>query len=155
MRILKLVLFWLASARAWWKVCLCIRSFHSSIKEITLPQCWTLFTFPLGLAWTQKAWDQVWAAKLYPINWCAGRKAGVGAMRDHFKWPSFGCLSSSCLCLSGDTVEALTDDCLIHRLWMTYIYIYGVWPVSGIHGHRTLKAPHPVWSAQLTRVPPS
>ena len=24
-----------------------------------------------------------------------------------------------------------------------------------IHGHRTLKAPHPVWSAQLTRVPPS
>jgi hypothetical protein len=24
-----------------------------------------------------------------------------------------------------------------------------------IHGHRTLKAPHPVRSAQLTRVPPS
>ena len=27
--------------------------------------------------------------------------------------------------------------------------------VSIIHGHRTLKAPHPVRSAQLTRVPPS
>ena len=26
---------------------------------------------------------------------------------------------------------------------------------SVIHGHRTLKAPHPVRSAQLTRVPPS
>lgn len=26
---------------------------------------------------------------------------------------------------------------------------------SFIHGHRTLKAPHPVRSAQLTRVPPS
>jgi hypothetical protein len=24
-----------------------------------------------------------------------------------------------------------------------------------IHGHRTLKAPHPVRSAKLTRVPPS
>ena len=27
--------------------------------------------------------------------------------------------------------------------------------VLSIHGHRTLKAPHPVRSAQLTRVPPS
>ena len=27
--------------------------------------------------------------------------------------------------------------------------------VLGIHGHRTLKAPHPVRSAQLTGVPPS
>ena len=27
--------------------------------------------------------------------------------------------------------------------------------VKDIHGHRTLKAPHPVRSAQLTRVPPS
>ena len=26
---------------------------------------------------------------------------------------------------------------------------------TDIHGHRTLKAPHPVRSAQLTRVPPS
>ena len=26
---------------------------------------------------------------------------------------------------------------------------------DNIHGHRTLKAPHPVRSAQLTRVPPS
>ena len=28
-------------------------------------------------------------------------------------------------------------------------------PLTVIHGHRTLKAPHPVRSAQLTRVPPS
>ena len=27
--------------------------------------------------------------------------------------------------------------------------------VENIHGHRTLKAPHPVRSAKLTRVPPS
>jgi hypothetical protein len=27
--------------------------------------------------------------------------------------------------------------------------------LSGIHGHRTSKAPHPVRSAQLTEVPPS
>ena len=27
--------------------------------------------------------------------------------------------------------------------------------VHSIHGHRTLKAPHPVRSAKLTRVPPS
>ena len=27
--------------------------------------------------------------------------------------------------------------------------------IYSIHGHRTLKAPHPVRSAQLTRVPPS
>ena len=26
---------------------------------------------------------------------------------------------------------------------------------TSIHGHRTLKTPHPVRSAQLTRVPPS
>jgi hypothetical protein len=26
---------------------------------------------------------------------------------------------------------------------------------NNIHGHRTLKAPHPVWSAQLSKVPPS
>lgn len=30
-----------------------------------------------------------------------------------------------------------------------------IWRASCIHGHRTLKAPHPVRSAQLTRVPPS
>ena len=27
--------------------------------------------------------------------------------------------------------------------------------IADIHGHRTLKAPHPVRSAKLTRVPPS
>ena len=31
----------------------------------------------------------------------------------------------------------------------------GVKRLYYIHGHRTLKAPHPVRSAQLTRVPPS
>lgn len=37
------------------------------------------FTFPLDLAWTQKSETSVG-----PPNWCAERKAGVGAVRDHW-----------------------------------------------------------------------
>ena len=36
-------------AQAWWKVCLCIRSFHSSIQNIRLPQCRTLYIPPWSL----------------------------------------------------------------------------------------------------------
>jgi hypothetical protein len=37
-----------------------------------------------------------------------------------------------------------------------FLWVYGVFRKDNvIHGHRTLKAPHPVRSAQLTRVPPS
>jgi hypothetical protein len=43
---------------------------------------------------------------------------------------------------------------LLYVDWKWCIYIWDL-AISGIHGHRTLKAPHPVWSAQLTRVPPS
>lgn len=53
-----------------------VRSFHSSIlwKQEWLPQCRTPLGFRLGLAEPKKHKTWVWA----------GRKAGVGAMRDYW-----------------------------------------------------------------------
>jgi hypothetical protein len=43
-----------------------------------------------------------------------------------------------------------------HNVKGNKISRYGRWcKLAFIHGHRTLKAPHPVRSAQLTKVPPS
>lgn len=49
--------------------------------------------------------------------------------------------------IAADTsvLRALRYECLYEGMKTYYT----------IHGHRTLKAPHPVRSAQLTRVPPS
>lgn len=49
--------------------------------------------------------------------------------------------------IAADTsvLRALRYECLYEAMKTYYT----------IHGHRTLKAPHPVRSAQLTRVPPS
>lgn len=70
---------WIGLPWAWWKACLCIRSFHSSITNENSPSV-ERFTFPLDLAWTPRNKTGVGP----PMIWCAERKAGVGAVRDHW-----------------------------------------------------------------------
>jgi hypothetical protein len=61
------------------KLCLCIRSFHSSILLVEpLPHCGTLYIPHLDLAEPKRHKEQVWATN---SNRCAERKAGVDAMR--------------------------------------------------------------------------
>jgi hypothetical protein len=61
------------------KPCLCIRSFHSSILQPgATPPVQNALHSPLDLAEPKSIKEQVWATD---SNWCAERKAGIGAVR--------------------------------------------------------------------------
>lgn len=59
-----------------------IRSFHSSILLGVTPPMRNALHSPLVCAEPKKQYDKLWATG---ISWCAGRKVGVGAMRDYLK----------------------------------------------------------------------
>ena len=105
-----------------------------------------------------------WLDKCGPPNeWCAERKVRVGAMWG-WKWPSFGCLISLFPLNCSNRISHWHIAILYRILQLNGCELRTcIWKMDCglslgficIHGHRTLKAPHPVWSAQLTRVPPS
>ena len=114
----------------------------------------------------KKHW-QAWAAFMGALG---GKR---GSTRCELKRPSFGCLTN---CLNGmgrcSFSPTFTDRFIFASRFSRSVFIslspiyiarcerkVGIYELVKnlffIHGHRTLKAPHPVRSAQLTRVPPS
>ena len=86
-----------------------------------------------------------------PFLWRAEQEVRVGTMWGG--WSTFLWMSEKAFVVVVNELSWPIFFWFLNRVWDR------IFPVSiegsGIHGHRTLKAPHPVWSAQLTRVPPS
>jgi hypothetical protein len=142
-----------------------IRSFHSSVLWKKHSSNVERFIIPLARCWTQKALGQVWAA-----TFCSALSGKRRLTRCELKRPSFGCLI---YCKQATRRVYFVKQvywlhpyssrllfvhfhlCIFTSLLPKTVVYSHVMHVTFIHGHRTLKAPHPVRSAQLTRVPPS
>ena len=132
-----------------------IRSFHSSILLGVTPPMRNALHSSLVCAEPKKQHDQVVGHWDLLVRWA---ESGGWCYERLFKsdlpldvWASKSPSMSTCWCTHANSLLFFRIDVK----GMNELHIYGVWHYVDIHGHRTLKAPHPVWSAQLTRVPPS
>ena len=85
---------WSGSAlEAWWKACLCIRSFHSSIIFMTTPPVRNALHSPLILLEPKNKTSVgcQWISFIHLVRWA---ESGGWCCERSLKRPSFGCLSS-------------------------------------------------------------
>jgi hypothetical protein len=120
----------------------------------------------------RRAWHNVVLELAVMIGWLMHPANGAQPSFSSLRSASYGSSEPACnsiqttLCLSCNFLPkpplyGFISNSVFIRFEMSTSIVKESWPYGRveictlIHGHRTLKAPHPVRSAQLTRVPPS
>ena len=128
---------------------------------------WTCFYYKLWKTYSVRKFNPIEASSVIDFQ-VDGARHLLTFSSAHEKKQGFLASSYSCTChifLLLRSVDGVVKPWREHT-WIWNCNVVVVLPLdllvceargklNCIHGHRTLKEPHPVWSAQLTRVPPS